>query len=570
MIGKIKNLVALAMTVTSITGFSAPKEFKAPDNSNIPPHQVPAPDVKMAGFLTAREFAEMAERNFKSETKRNPSGSQRVATEDMLSPEMVEFRDKIIHAKTGEEFYEIIKSYDEKYDSIPASATDLKFVVARMATWLPFRGIAWRMTPMVHKIVVTQQVLVGSLRNIAEQGMINFPDSHVQAQMLFLTMPSVIKDSKGELKFEKRFQYESDFMEFLATRVYASLVTSVKRLEKIPKMVNVGLKGEGKETPVVFDTRIRFGEEAFGDNYDASDRFRVIGEAERFAALARISRRLSAVSSMVSYNWNGHLAARRAIGKEFGIGSAEALLFDMTGTLGSEYVNGPTREKRTNILKKYPTLYKITSSGKSWMKLSYFHLHKSAMYLEKTWENVKKQDMDYVMQLDPEVLMGRREQIEMGMANLKKIAGVCGTIDKLGCDTKVSGAATLIGSMSGDTLAINLKAFYENPPEDLKNLLPVGFSKNKDIEPLEKVEPYKTMDIKTTGKADIMSARLGKDTTTFRNYLYDRAIAWDSSNKGYGVVFPGKSPEGVADAMRIINETRGARMLNNAFSMFIR
>lgn len=545
--------------------------FAAKNNSKLAPENAPAPQLEKMDYLTDAQISDLAE-NFKSEKKRTPSGTARVATEDLLSPEFVKFRDKIIHAKTGEEFYEILNEYsmDPFYNSIPESANDLKFIVARMATWLPFRGITWRMTPMVHNIVVTQQVLAGMLRNLAEQGINNFPDSHIEAQMLFLTMPYV---NKGTNKFAKRFEEEVEFAAFMGTDVYYALKIAAQRIEKIKKMVNVGLKGKGIETPIVFDARIRFGENAFNDNYDAMDRFKVMGEAERFATLARLNRRLSAVSSMLAYNWKDHFKVRKAIGKDFGIGVAEsAILGDSGGNNGEEYINGPTRESRTNIVRSFPNTYTLVQNGEAWMKVSYFHLHKSAVYLTKTWDNIKNDDMGYVMQLDPEVFTARREQIEMGINNINKIAGKCAkSPDAKQCDPNVRGNDEILGSLSGEKLAIDLKGFYDNPPRDMKNLLPLtnGFTKNEDLEPLKKLGIYRTMS-SVPKKPDVMKIQVGKESTTFRNYLYGRAKEWDSSKNGYGVVFPGVSKTGVAKAMSIINETRGARMLGNTFTAFIR
>ena len=567
MIKKIIGMICLATVALGAT------PANNGDNSKVPPHELTG--VEGEEFFSDKQIDEMANSVFVAEKKRSPAAKSRVATEDMLSPQYIEFRDKITKCNSGEEFYSIIKSYDEKYNSIPASATDLKFAVARMATWLPLRGITWKMTPMVHQIVVTQQILMGTLRNLAEQAMINFPDSHVEAQLMFLTLPA-INNNNGQKTFEKRFYVEGDFISFLGKDVYLSLSKAISRIEKLGKMANVDLKGKDVETPVVFDARIRFGEDAFGGTYDSMDRFKVLGEAERFATLARLSRRLAAISSMVAYNWNGHLATRSEIGKEFGVGVAESMIFDLAGGAGSEYINGASREKRVSILKKRPQLYKIIENGgKRWMQHSYYHLHRSVQFLEHTWNNVDKGRMDYVMQLDPEVFTARREQVQMGIDNLKRLAGQCGNISKEKpqiCDPSVSGADKIVGSLSGKELPINLKAFYDNPPKDLKSLLPVKFARNEEIEPLRKLDAYKEMS-SSKRKPDVFQIRIGKGdegVTTFRNYLYGRATGWNSGQEGYGNVFPGINSTGVADAMAVINETRGARMLNNAFSMFIR
>ncbi len=572
----IKKIIGL-MCVTTVA-LGATQKLDA-DNSNVPPHNVPVPEITQDQFLSYKQIEEMAATSFAAEKKRKPSGSgPTVASKDLMSEEYKKFVEKIIECKTGDKFYEVLQAYDKRYESIPASETDLKFAVARMSTWLPLRGVVWKMTPMVHSVLVTQQVLVGTLRNMAEQAMINFPDSHVEAQMLFLTLPAINTDDRGQKTFEERFKHESRFIKFLAEDIYQSLSKAVDRIEKIERMANVSSKGVA--APIVFDSRIRFGEQAFpGKDYSDPDRLKVVGEAEKFATLARLNRRLAAISSMVAYNWNGHLAARKKIGQQFGIGATEAFFFDLANTEGKEYVDAPTRRERREILvNDFPKLYKIVPNGDAWMKRSYFFLHRSAHYLEKTWRHIETDKPENFMQLDPEVFQARREQVEEGVSNLMKLAGTCNEIEvnkkKTGiCDTKDNGFAELRGSLSRKPINVNLKAFYENPPKDLKLLLPLadGFSGNKDLDSLKASGVYKSMVSLGGKRPDVIRIKLPNgDETTFRNYLYDRAILWNNGPEAYGTVFPGVSKKGVGDAMAIINETRGVRVMNNAFSMFIR
>lgn len=544
-------VVVLVHAMASMSLAAKTAKFEFTDNSKVPPQNVEAPSIQELGFLSDAEVAKMAQ-NFKEEGKRRPSSGSTVGTEDMLSKPYVEFRDKIIKARSGDQFFQIIKEYDAKYTQIPASANDLKFAVARMATWLPLRGVVWRMTPMVHKVVVTQEALLATLRNIAEQVKINEPDSHVEAQMLFLTMPDA--DLIG-----KEIRVESDFMTYLAKEVYPALQKAAVRLERLNKMANI--QDSGQETPIVFDGRIRFGQNAFNSNYDAFERFKIVGEAERFAALARINRRMFGIATMVAYNWNGHLALRREIGKSFGVGAVESALFDALPGEDNVFVTGATREQRVAIVKKYSKLYTLVPNGQRWMRVAYLHLHKTGDYLSKTWDNIKKEDPNTVMQIDPEVLMGRKEQIEAGIVNLRKLT-------EADPQSNGSSPAVIRGALSGEELTVNLKGFYDNPPKDLKKLLPTSFAKNEDLEGLKAIPTYKSM---TQRKGDVMELKFNDQSIKFRNYLYGRAKTWDISASGYGTLFPAlKGGEDVARAMRIMNETRGARVVANGLTTFVR
>lgn len=551
----IKKFHAIALSSLMLVNFSsyaAPKKgFVFKDNSSVPAQNIPAPSETELGFLSDKDVVALAE-NFKAESKRRPAGTALVATEDMLSKEYVEFRNKIIHAKTGVEFYEIIKSYDAKYDQIPASANDLKFAVARMAGWLPMKGIIWRMTPMVHQVATTQQALLTTLKNFAEQVKINEPGSQVEAHMLYLSVPT--EDIVG-----KQFHYESDYIAFLAKEVYPALKKSVQRIEAL-KMANVQKNGE--ETPIVFDAKIRFGENAFNGNYDDYDRFKVMGEAERFAALARTQRRMYNIATMAAYNWNGHLALRREIGRMYGVGVVESALFDALPGDDNVYLKGVSRAQRVATIKKYKNLYTLTANGKDWMALAYYHLHKSGLLLEETWKNIKNNDGHYVAQLDPEVFMARKEQVESGLMNTKKLVGAYGA--------NVSGKTKINGALSGDEIVVDLKGFYENPPRDLKNLLPTTFAGNEDLMALKKMPQFSSMKELRQG-SDVLELNYAGKRVTFRNYLQGRSISWNISPDGYGRLFPNlKKGSDVASAMRILNESRGTRILTNGITLFVR
>lgn len=549
---RAQALALSTLMLLNVPAIAAPKKaFVFKDNSNVPAQNIQAPTEKELGFLEDKDIIALAE-NFKVESKRRPAGTALVATEDMLSKEYVEFRNKIIRANTGVEFNDIIKSYDAKYDQIPASANDLKYTIARMAAWLPMKGIIWRMTPMVHQVATTQQALLASLKNVAEQIKINEPGSHVEAHMLYLSMPS--EDLIG-----KQFHFESDFIAFLASEVYPALKKSVQRIEAL-KMANVQKNGE--ETPIVFDAKIRFGETAFNGNYDDYDRFKVEGEAERFATLSRIQRRMYNIATMAAYNWNGHLALKREIGKMYGVGVVESALFDALPGEDNVYLKGVSRAQRVAAIRKHASLYTLTAHGKGWMALAYYHLHKSGLYLEETWKNIKNNDGHYIAQIDPDIFMARKEQVEAGIMNIKKLTGAYGA--------GVSGKTKINGALSGDELVVDLKGFYENPPRDLKNLLPTTFAGNEDLTALKKMPQFASMRELKPG-SDVLELNFAGKKASFRNYLNGRATSWNASSEGYGKLFPNlKKGSDVAAAMRILNESRGTRILTNGLTLFVR
>jgi hypothetical protein len=547
-------LILSSLLLFNVSSFAATKKHADfSDNSNIPPQNFPAPTTSEFGLYNDQEIEKLSS-NFIAESKRRPAGSSLVGTEDMLSKEYIQFRNELLKVRSGLEFYVLIKKYDDSYATLPATANDLKFTIARMAAWLPMKGIIWRMTPMVHQVATTQEALLATLKNFAEQVKINMPDSHVEAQLLFLSMPT--PDLVG-----KEFHYESDFVSFLAKDLYAALAKSASRLQAI-SMYNISSKGE--QTPLLFDGKIRFGDNSFSENYDDYERFKVVGEAERFAALARIHRRMYSIATMAAYNWNGHLALKREIGRLYGMGVAESTLFDALPGADDVYLRGVSRDTRAATIKKHTKLYTLTPNGQSWMNLAYFHLHMSGTYLGKTWENIKNNTGHYVSQIDPEMFMARKEQVEVGMMNIKKLVGAYGP--------GVSGVAKINGTLSGDELVVDIKGYYEKAPADLKKLLPTAFSRNEDLNKLKSLPMYKSISEVKAG-SDVLQVRFteGSKPVHFRNYLYGRSTAWSTAPEAYGRLFPNiKKPQDIADAMRILNETRGSRLLAGGLTMFVR
>lgn len=530
---------AMAMVV-SVPAFAAKKTDA--DNLGVAPINVPAPSYD---FMTDGQILDLA-KNFAKEAKRRPSNGA-VASEDLMSPELVAFRNKIVKARDADEFQAILKDVDANYDAIPASANDLKFVAARMVTFLPWRGATWRLTPLVHNIVITQQMLLMTMRNMAEQVMIHEPDSHLLAQMGFLTIPDATV-------IDKPFKSEEEFSRFMATDVYQSLSKAMKRLEKL-QMTNVS--ASGKDSPMVYDAKIRFGEHAFNNDYAGPDRFKLVGEADRFATLARYHRRMAAISQAAAYNWNGHLGLRRDIGRKFGVDAAISSAFDFSSN--NVFIDGVTREDRVSVLRnaKYAQLYTLKGdTGKAWMKNAYKHLHQNWVYLDQAWTDLKKREVSDFWQLDPEIFQARKEQVESGLANMKELVG----------KDEGQSVARIHGAMSGETLAVNLKGFFENPPKDMKALLPTQFAHNEDVMPLKTKYEGASFDGR---HKDVMNIKVAGKPVAIRNYFYGRATGWDKG--AYSVLFPDlKSGADVMTAQRILAETRGARALSMGIGMFVR
>ncbi|MBI3554681.1 MAG: hypothetical protein HY074_00285 [Deltaproteobacteria bacterium] len=523
----------------------------ARNNIGIKAVELPAPNV--AEFAAEAE-AVGAPADDENASKRKPSGnsSKITGSEDLMSPELKAFRDKLVKTRHAEQLEPLLKDYNARYETLP---NDLKYVVARLSPILPFRGFFWRMATLAHQAVITQEVLLQTIRAFAEQIMTFEPDAQWQAYMTFFSIPNGAllwphEKGDGVRRPDQRFYVENDLVDFLATDVYQALGTAIKRLARLKTTIEIN----GKSTPLVFDGRIRFGENAFNQSYDAVDRFALIGDAERFAAMARFHRRMATISQLAAYNMNGNIALRKEIGKKLGIDAS------ISGMLGDDAlgVDGLIRADRVRLAKGHPKLFTLRS--KEWMKTAYLHLNKWAEYLGRAWEYVQADRDNYDMLLDPDVFAGRHEQIDKAVANLKRMLP----------NPAKGGPASVYGAISGDELHVDLKSFFFNPPNDLKNLMPIKFNRHEDIEPLKHV--YGEGNLHWGSKSTVqmrMDVAGRKRDVEWRNYLFGRATGWDPGE--YSKLFPGvSSPEDVAHSQRILGETRGGRPLLNTLAVFVK
>lgn len=528
--------------------------------------------------LIYKEF--MAEKRSKSPSSRS------IASEDLLSADFKQFRDEYIAARDGIQFEFVLKKWITRLDTDEAfknsaENSDLKFVLARLRAFLPMKGIIWRMTPLVHNVLVSQEVLLATLRNFAEQIMINEPDSHVQAQMMYFTMPLPGVRSTMEK--------EADFTTFLLTEVLPELNKSIATLESLRMVRKTG----GGEVGLVFDTKLRFGTNSFGGNdYQSYERYKAIGNAEKFATLARLHRRIAAIEMMAAYDWNGHFQLRQDVAAKFGMGVKKDALIEF-GT-DTAYISGMTRAQRAEIFKKdkYRNLYAMVKGrgdGSGHLKNAYEQMKLSAFYNVMTWNALEQEPNDRAWQIDPEVFGGRREQVAVGIENIKKIFY---DQDFKDGRTPYGTPTELVSSLSGEKVFMDLKNFLTNPnvqPQDLKDLI----AANHDLQHSElfklrdlakdKSTPdksaYGTLKLENSGHADVLTMMTvveGADgklsrplKKSFRDYLYGRGTQWNTSQ--YQGLF-GRLDSGadVARKMGLLNETRGTKYVTMLLTPFIR
>jgi hypothetical protein len=530
---------------------------------------------------------------------------------DLLSTEFKTFETEFLNVMTPDQVEGLLSRYEKMSDSdFIKLHPDIQFVVNRVAPILAFRGIFWRMAPLTHKSVMTQMMLLNLVRSFGENVMIFEPDSQWQAYMAFFGTPS-----PAQVAADKDFKDENQLITFLAAEVAPLLQHAITRLSSMPLTHRIG----NRNAPVYFDNRIRFGKQAFKDEgkeaYDPNDRFARIGKAERYMSVARFYRRLSIIAQLASYNWGGNIALRKELGKDMAIDS------QIDGAKGFDpfAVEGLTRqnrvEKAKSAAKNYGLFAKMPGASGYWMPRAYTWFANYARYSELAWKEIEANyepghpSYDYL--LDPDLFQGRRDQIAIGIDNLRAMFPLDG-----------EEARPVVGGISGDQIKVDMRAFFNSAPSNLVALMPTAFSHNEDITPLravyEHMNPpqtivvYDDIDAKDPGLSLAIVVPKGKEKQAqarlkklksrsggyldakkadaremlgigngrdyeFRNYLWGRAIGWDHSQFSFiskadekGRWNPLATDTDVARAQRVLAEVRGGRAVLNSLAIFIK
>lgn len=467
-----------------------------------------------------------------------------------ISSYMTKFRERLLAAKTGEDIAELFDSLDKDYKSFSDNKTafndianaDFRYFYARVSPTRKMGGIAWRMVPAVEKIRASQEILVGVLRTMAEQVMIHSPGTHHEAMFRYLTEPQ-----KGMLT---RFKDENDIQTFFVKEVAPELQTSINSIKSLVNVVS--------NQPIVYDSRLRFGEASFPDK--AEKQYRLIGGAELASVLARLHRRLAAIQVFTAYDFRGYLQIRDQVSYQQGMAIANAPILDLFA--GKPDIGDLTREGRMQIMKSraFVNFGKIVPAGK-WgkrangqpyysgeelMKFAYNNLYQSAQFLKIANDALEKRDEKFENSdwlLDPAFIVQRDDLNHVALDNLLALTEA-GDYKNHAND---SGLRSVRSALTGDVVQVNLKAYFFNPPKDLKSMMPTAFEQ---------------------GPKQMPSKSFCRNCE-YRNYFKGRATAWDP--KAYATIFPGTANGAdVARKMDILTESRGGRVAANLLVPFIR
>ncbi len=180
--------------------------------------------------------------------------------------------------------------------------------------------------------------------------------------------------------------------------------------------------------------------------------------------------------------------------------------------------------------------YNGSKYGSQSLAQAYIALKNSVVYSERAYDYLQSKDASTAMALNPILFQPEiGKNLDKGLKNMKAV---------------VSGTADVRDPVTGETVTLNLPAFYNNQaPTSLGALMAVGFDNG---------EPEKVITNKQGEQLHV------------RNYLRGRANSWNNEAwKKYVPSASGQTGKYMAEANRIINYSFGTSMVFGISGFFI-
>ncbi|MGE0633133.1 MAG: hypothetical protein AB7O96_12030 [Pseudobdellovibrionaceae bacterium] len=483
----------------------------------------------------------------KIEKTRTPANAS-VASEGGMSPALKTLRNRYLNdVKTGADLGRLLNEMDRNYDSYP---DDAKFFAARLMPVQAFEGFAWKMLPIIRQSRMAQEAAVGILRGLSSQLNIRFPDNENDAVFQYMTQPqagdatafhgnfanlNVQFVPKGDDKGERIMQMYMSRMMVGDPDSPGKITQAIKRIEALNFSNN----------PIVMDAKVRFGDSMMDNNSDPK-RFHFIGDAERYAVLSRMHRRMATLSVLLAYDFNGFIEYRQEIAHHLGVDiakskaketAADALgerLAARTGLNHAFELQGLTRENRVGpngVIKSYPNLFKLRTDsqreykgefkalqgkalpiGNIYTIAAYHHLERSVDFMNASWKLMNSPGHTSSNILEVEFLGARDKEITEA---LKAMA------DMTPAASAPTGRYVLHSVIENKTVAVDLRNFFFYPPQNLQSLLPKSFDKGANGA--------------NKSNAMVVTTINGKQTA-YRDHTQGRATGWDQA--AFKKIFP--------------------------------
>lgn len=486
----MRGIAAIAAGFVLLSGLGSPAMAKGRKvaSINITPEMMAetTPDFSREGF--EKVFGKFSLKRHVAQGAKYDEGD--------LSPAFKKFRDEALNVKNAEELEAFLAKYDASYDQL---TPDVQFIVAQLQLMTPLRGLAYRLRPIFEHNRSVQSGAVTMLKSTASLMKIYLPTPQWEAAWEYVTLPSV---SKTEMNTQ--FQTMTEFQNYLISqfRVYNKSLVRVSNLLKTY---------QGK--PFVYDNKILYGPGTFRDDMD---RYRVNDLPEIAATLSGLYGTLASIQMFCAYDHDDLLSVTRDMGRLAGVDGF------LPGDLGV------SAKDRSAILKKPKYAKFLTlrpNYGAKLMGAALVNMQASTYLATNAWEQLKDRPANFFAVMDPAMFTPNSRAINLHFKSLNDM---------------VQSKTTIRSPITDEVVTTDVPKFFQNPPQDLKVFLPIGFDTSPEM---------KTLTTKTG------------EQLQYRNYFRGRPTAWN--NAAWAPYFPSaqdnmNDPDYVAKILNVMQQSWGA------------
>lgn len=449
--------------------------------------------------------------------------------EGTMSAKLKEIRDvELPKLKTGDDLEPLLEKLETNYDSLP---NDAKLVALELLRIRPLRGIIYRMVPIVKDTKVAHSVLLTRIMRLTGRLEMFVPTIQGKVAFEYVTQPY---DDVKQFKGKDGVTPEAEFQEWASTTYFSASLLSYQRLRALDV-----------SKPLVVDNKIFYmvsdhPEAPFADELY---RYNLFQESEKYLLLAAKARGLSRLKTFGAYTMDNLMELTADMGELYGV---DAFFRNVEGVT-NEMV---AKKIRKSTYKNLFTLNKVV--GKNRMKWAFKYLREMVGHLQMGWHGLKNANAkdDTSGFLNPMILNSFDRNIDRALPEWRKM---------------VNGKTTLTSRRTSDVIEIDLPAFYENPPKDLKALLPTKFQQKSKAR-LETVSSSRGAIPVIVPESGYLSKTIqmnGKETVVkYRDYFVGSPEDWDGS--AYVTLFPAlKNGKDVARHERVLKQSWGGRLAPN-------
>lgn len=378
---------------------------------------------------------------------------------------------------------------------------DAKFMAAFWISLKPWKAFAVRAKPLVERHNLSQSAIVTIMRATYASINVFAPDTPSwKAGFEYVTLP--VPGMGADIASEQA----------LHTFASSELLPSIDAFNARIYKLNFATK------PIYFDNKVLVRSANFVSTRDRHVR---LGEAERLSVLAGGLLAYSNLAGAMAYTWEGFFAAADNVGTVYGFSSK---LSDGSMTAAKRF---EAVKKQANLFRLRPDARGVATytKAKEWTNKVAFAKFKEGLRAARaswTWLKNNGTNDDATRNIfDPRVFIPFTRIIDTSFDN----------IDSLLHDRGIASAV-----VNGETVDVNFKLMFEDPPLALTEFFPVAFEggQNKLVDPATRKE--------------------------YRNFNYGNPKAWNVG--AYTKYFPNvRTNDDVKRTARVLNQAWGGWML---------